>query len=214
MNALAFAGLTNVFLGNYTAARSAADEAIRLADEKGSLFYKAHGTTLRGLLLLFTNDVQSGVENLDSALALSRSTGTTALSATILLYLTQAHAKLSLLNDARRFIGEAKAIAQSSGERWCDAELHRIAGEIELKMLEPNTAEAEEYFERALSIARAQKARSWELRAAMSMAQLRRDQGKRAQAHDLLAPVYDWFTEGFDTRDLQEAKALLDSLSA
>jgi predicted ATPase len=78
----------------------------------------------------------------------------------------------------------------------------------------PDAAKAEAYFERALTVARQQQAKSWELRAAMSMARLWRDQGKRGEAHDLLAPVYGWFTEGFDTLDLQEAKKLLDELSS
>jgi predicted ATPase len=83
---------------------------------------------------------------------------------------------------------------------------------IALLSLEPYAAKAEGYFERALTVARQQQARSWELRAAMSMARLWRDQGKLQQARELLAPVYGWFTEGFDTRDLKEAKALLDAL--
>ena len=87
-------------------------------------------------------------------------------------------------------------------------------GEIALLSVEPDAANAEAYFERALAIARHQQAKSWELRAAMSMARLWRDQGKRQQARDLLAPVFGWFTEGFDTRDLKEAKALLDELNA
>ena len=93
-----------------------------------------------------------------------------------------------------------------------EADIHRVAGEIALKSPEPDTAKAEAYFERALAVARAQQAKSWELRAAMSMARLWRDQDKQQQARDLLAPVYGWFTEGFDTLDLKEAKALLDEL--
>ena len=100
----------------------------------------------------------------------------------------------------------------TNGERWFEAEANRIAGEITLMSPEPETAKAEAYFERALSVARRQQAKSWELRAAMSMARLWRDQGKRDEARDLLAPVYGWFTEGFDTLDLKEAKALLDEL--
>jgi predicted ATPase len=103
---------------------------------------------------------------------------------------------------------------EATKERWCEAEVNRIAGEIALKSPEPSVAKAEVYFERALSVARAQQAKSWELRAAMSMARLRRNQGKRDKARDLLAPVYGWFTEGFDTLDLKEAKALLDELAA
>ena len=97
-------------------------------------------------------------------------------------------------------------------ERWCEAEVHRVAGEIALKSSEHDVAKAEAYFERALSIARQQQAKSWELRVAMSMARLWRDQGEVQQARELLAPIYGWFTEGFDTRDLKEAKVLLDEL--
>jgi len=89
-----------------------------------------------------------------------------------------------------------------------------VAGEIALTSPEPDATKAEAYFERALAVARAQQAKSWELRAAMSMARLWRDQAKRQQAHDLLTPVYGWFTEGFDTLDLKEAKVLLEQLSA
>ena len=103
---------------------------------------------------------------------------------------------------------------ETTKERWFEAEVNRIAGEIALKSPEPDAAKAQAYFERALAVARQQQAKSWELRAAMSMARLWRDQGKRDEARDLLAPVYGWFTEGFDTLDLKEAKALLDELAA
>jgi predicted ATPase len=92
--------------------------------------------------------------------------------------------------------------------------VHRLAGEIALKSLVPDPEKAEAHLERALAVAHQQQAKSWELRAAMSMARLWRDQGKRDEARELLAPVYGWFTEGFDTRDLKEAKALLEELAA
>jgi predicted ATPase len=103
---------------------------------------------------------------------------------------------------------------ETTKERWSEAEVHRIAGEIALKSPKADAAKAEVSFERALAVAQRQQAKSWELRAAMSMARLWRDQGKRKEAHDLLAPVYGWFTEGFDTLDLKEAKALLDELAS
>ena len=105
-------------------------------------------------------------------------------------------------------------VIETTKETWFEAEVHRMAGEIALMSPEPDAAKAEAYFERALAVARQQEAKSWELRASMSMARLWRDQGKRDEARDLLAPVYGWFTEGFDTLDLKEAKALLDELSA
>ena len=103
---------------------------------------------------------------------------------------------------------------ETTKESWFQAEVHRVAGEVALKSPERDAAKAEAYFDRALAVARKQQAKSWELRAAMSMARLWRDQGKRDEARDLLAPVYGWFTEGFDTRDLKEAKALLEELGA
>ena len=98
--------------------------------------------------------------------------------------------------------------------RWWEAEANRTAGDIALMSPKPDAAKAEAFFERALAVARQQQAKSWELRGAMSMARLWRDQGKPQQARELLAPVYGWFTEGFDTLDLKEAKALLDELAA
>ena len=103
---------------------------------------------------------------------------------------------------------------ETKKEKWCEAEVHRVAGEIALKSLVPAATKAEAYFERALAVARAQQAKSWELRAATSLARLWRNQGKPQQARELLAPIYSWFTEGFETRDLKEAKALLDELAA
>ena len=101
---------------------------------------------------------------------------------------------------------------QTTKEGWYQAEINRVASEIALLSPEPDAAKAEAYFEHALAVARRQQAKSWELRTAMSMARLRRDQGKMRQARELLAPVYGWFTEGFDTRDLKEAKELLEEL--
>jgi predicted ATPase len=102
---------------------------------------------------------------------------------------------------------------ETTKETSFEAEVNRIAGEIALKSPERDGAKAQAYFDRALTVACQQQAKSWELRAAMSMARLWRDQGKRAEARELLAPVYGWFTEGFDTHDPKEAKALLDELA-
>jgi predicted ATPase len=115
---------------------------------------------------------------------------------------------------AYRCIKEAAQAVKTTKERWCEADIYRMAGEIALISPERDAVKAEEYFERARTVARQQQAKSWELRTAMSLARLWRDQGKGQQARELLAPVYGWFTEGFDTRDLKEAKALLDELAA
>jgi predicted ATPase len=143
-----------------------------------------------------------------------RSTGSTVWAPLCLANLATAYSQLGQFDDAWRCIGEATTAVETTKEGWFEAEVHRVAGEIALKSPEPDAAKAEAYFERALTVARAQQAKSWELRTAMSLARLLRDQGKVRQARKLLAPVYGWFTEGFDTRDLKEAKVLLEELAA
>ena len=130
---------------------------------------------------------------------------------------------LALLGDCCRQVGavdeglsvleEAQTVAGCTGEHWWDAELHRLKGEMLLSQSRYNRSEAKTCFDQALSVAHKQNAKSLELRAAMSLARLWRDQGKVQQARELLAPVYGWFTEGFDTRDLKDAKALLEELA-
>ena len=105
---------------------------------------------------------------------------------------------------------DALQISGGTGERWLEAELHRYKGELLLR--QGHAEAAEELYRKAVGIAREQEAKLWELRAAVSLARLRRDQGRHAEARGLLAPVYGWFTEGFGTQDLKEAKALLDEL--
>jgi predicted ATPase len=129
-------------------------------------------------------------------------------------HLSRAYAELGQFDEASRCIGEAMAAVETTKERWYEAEIHRVTGEIAIKLPQLGLSQAEAYFERALTVARAQQAKSWELRAAMSMARLWLDQDMRKKARALLAPIYGWFTEGFDTRDLKEAKALLHKLGA
>ena len=131
----------------------------------------------------------------------------------LLANLARAYARAGQFDNALEAISEAQNTLQATGERWAEAELNRIAGEVALMLPEADATKAEIYFERALGVACKQQAKSWELRAAMCMARLWRDQGKREEARELLAPVYGWFTEGFGTRDLKEAKKLLDELS-
>jgi class 3 adenylate cyclase/tetratricopeptide (TPR) repeat protein len=207
--ALSRAGRTNIWYGNYVTAHSQVDELIALADERG----KAFGTAIRGWLFAVTGKGSDAVRAITSGITSLRSTGATLYEPAHLQYLAMAYAELGQLNDAWRCIDDTIEAIERSKERWCEAEAYRIAGEIALNSLARDPAKAEAYFDRALAVARHQQAKSWELRAAMSMARLWRDQGKQDEARELLAPVYGWFTEGFDTRDLKEAKALLDELS-
>jgi len=168
----------------------------------------------RGCLFALTGKASDAVHRITSGITALRSTGATLWLPWHLSNLGWAYAKLGQFDDAWRCIGEAMAAMETTKERWCEADIHRTAGEIALMSPEPDAAKAEAYFDRALAVARAQQAKSWELRAATSMARLWRDQGKRDEARNLLAPVYGWFTEGFETLDLKEAKALLDELRA
>ena len=212
--ALQTAGFLHILWRNYTAANALVDELIALADERGAPVWKALGTALRGCLFVLTGRASDAVRAITSGITLLRSTGATLYEPRHLWFLAMAYAELGQLDDARRCIDEAIDKVEGSKEKWCEAEVHRIAGEIALKSLAPDPEKAEAYFDRALAVARQQQAKSWELRAAMSLARLWRDQRKPQQARELLAPVYNWFTEGFDLLDLKEAKALLDELNA
>ena len=213
MTALTFTSFSLIFCGNYAAASAQSDELISLADEKGALAWKALGMMNRGSLLALTGKASNAVELITSGITAYRSTGSTNWIPLRLSYLATGHAEIGRFDEAWHCIGEAMTAIETTKERWSEAEVHRVAGELALMSPEPDAAKAQAYFERALVVARKQQAKSWELRAAMSMARLWRDQGKRDEARDLLAPVYGWFTEGFDTRDLKEARALLDELA-
>jgi predicted ATPase len=200
--------------GNYSAAKAQLDELAVLAEEKGASFRKALGTLNYGCLLVLTGKASEAIPVLIAGLAAYGSTGATIWKPQMLSHLAQAYADLGQFDDAWRCIGEAMTAVETTKEKWIEAELHRIAGEIALKSKTPSAAKAEACFERALAIARQQQSKSWELRAAMSLARVWSGQGKVKQARELLAPVYGWFTEGFDTRDLKEAKTLLEELAS
>ena len=214
MHALAYASFIHIQCGNYLTANALIDELVALADEKGALFWKAIGMTHQGWLFARTGKTSDAVHMITSGLKVWRSTKATVWVPLYLSYLARTYADIGSFDVARRCIGEATTAVETAKEKLWEAEIHRTAGEIALLSPVPDAAKAETYFERALAVARAQQAKSWELRAAMSMARLWGDQGKRDSARGVLAPVYGWFTEGFDTLDLKEAKALLDALAS
>ena len=211
--ALWHAAVTQTECKNYAKASALLDEAIALADEKGAVFWKALATVSRGCVSAFIGDASKAIQVTTTGIIAYRSTGATVFLPNFFSCLAWAYAELGQFDDAWRCVNEATTAIQITKEGWYEAEVHRTAGEIALKSPQPDATKAETYFERALAVARKQQAKSLELRAAMSMARLWRDQGKRDEARDLLAPVYGWFTEGFDTLDLKEAKVLLDELS-
>lgn len=212
MFALANTNYTHILCGDYVAAHAPVEQLVALADETGASQRKAEGAFQRGCVLALNGRAAEAVQTIVSAITAIRSTGATCWTPLRMSCLANAHVKLGQTDDAWRCIGEAMAASKTSKETWCDADLHRVAGEIVLLSGEPDTAKAEAYFERALAIARKQQAKSFELRAATSLARLWSVHGKGDEARDLLASVYGWFTEGFDTPDLKEAKALLDEL--
>jgi class 3 adenylate cyclase/tetratricopeptide (TPR) repeat protein len=212
-HALNFTQFPYLWSGDYVSAAALADELVAFADEKGALFWKAHGMMNQGGVLASSGRASDAIETLTAGVNAWRATGATLWMPMQFSYLAIANAELGRFDDAWRYIGEATAAAETTREVWYEAEVHRTGGEIALMAPKSDAAKAEVYFERALKIARQQQAKSWELRAAMSMARLWRDQGKRQQARNLLVPVYGWFTEGFDTLDLKQARALLDELT-
>jgi class 3 adenylate cyclase/predicted ATPase len=213
MYALVIGSHTHLLCRNYATAIALDDEVVALADEKGAALWKALGMSMRGSVFALMGKASDAVSVITSGLTAYRSTGATMWMPTFLSCLASAHAELGQFDEAWRCATEARAAVEASQERLWEAEVHRIAGVIALMSPERDATKAEACFERALTVARNQQAKSWELRAAMSMARLWRGQGKRQQAQDLLAPVYGWFTEGFDTLDLKEAKALLEELT-
>jgi class 3 adenylate cyclase/predicted ATPase len=207
------ASFTHTFCGNYATATALVNEVTAWAQEKGSLFTKAVGTLLQAEILALNGKATAALQSNIDGLNAFRPTGQTIFIPIYLSWLARTYAKVGNFDDAWRCIREAVTAIETRKETWCKAEVNRIAGEIALMSPEPDTAKAEAYFERALAVAREQQAKSWELRAATSLARLWHDQGKVQQARELLATVYGWFTEGFDTRDLKEAKGLLDELA-
>jgi class 3 adenylate cyclase/predicted ATPase len=215
MFALYMTAFFHVLCGNYAVATARARELFALAKEKDALMWKASGMMHEGCALAAAaTKAAAAIEMLTSGIVGYRSTGATLSITAFLSHLARAYGDNCQFDDAWRCIGEAVTVIENAKERWYEAEVHRTAGEIALLSPERDVANAEAYFERALAVARQQQAKSWELRAVMSMARLWRDQGKRDEARELLAPVYNWFTEGFNTLDLKEAKALLNELVA
>jgi tetratricopeptide (TPR) repeat protein len=212
MFAVHHVSLTHLQVGNYAAAQADADQLLGLSDDKDASFWRSLAIAMRGCLLTLNGHNFHGIQTITQGIAALRSTGATAFLPLYLPFLATAYKRLNQFDEAWHVIDEAMTMVKTSKESWCEAEVNRVTGEIALAWAKPDKAQA--YFDRALAVARQQQAKSWELRAAMSLARLWRGQGKVHQARELLAPIYGWFTEGFDTLDLKQAKALLDELRA
>jgi predicted ATPase len=187
------------------------DDLVAVATEQAFPQWRAFGTIYRGWVKAKNGDVVDGTSLLRSGVVAYRANGSEALLPHHTALLARACDTAGEIEEASTALDDALQIAGRTGECWLDAELYRHKGQLLLR--QGRSAAAEELYRKALGIAKEQEAKLWELRAAASLARLRRDQGRRAEARELLAPVYGWFTEGFDTQDLKEAKALLDELA-
>jgi predicted ATPase len=201
-----------------------AEAALTLATEQGFPYWMAAGAILRGWALAAQGQAEEGISHMRQGLTVYGATGAKYCRPFWLTMLAEAYGQVGRAEEGLRALDEALAHVDRTGERFWEADLYRLQGELLLiRGTEqgsarnaapelPIMAEAETHFVRALDIARRQQARSWELRAATSLSRLWQHQGKRQAAYDLLTPVYSWFTEGFDTADLQEARTLLEEL--
>jgi predicted ATPase len=197
-------------VGDNAALDHRADQLIAVTTEQGFPLWRAHGIIYRGWVTAQNGDVAEGLLLLRSGSAAYRATGAEVWMPHHISVLADACDMAGQIEESRDLLDEALQIVERTSECWFAAELNRRKGQ--LMQRKEHSEGAKELYCKALSIARDQEAKLWELRAAVSLARLQREQGRRAEACDLLAPVYGWFTEGFDTPDLKEAKALLDEL--
>jgi predicted ATPase len=194
------------------AGQAQAEELIALTTEQGLPLWLAAGVVIRGWALAAGGRAEDGIAVIRRGLADYRATGAELFSPYFLALLADAYGRADQAAIGLNVLADALDGVERTGVRWIEAELHRLRGELRLAMPEPDQSEAEVCFRRALAVASEQQAKLWELRAATSLARLWRDQRRRDEAHDLLAPIYGWFTEGFDTVHLKEAKGLLNKL--
>jgi predicted ATPase len=223
-SALAFAAWLHHLRREGHLTQERAEAAIALGVEQGLAVFPVMGTIFRGWALAQRSaepatrhrQREEGIAQMRQGLTAWRATGAAVFQPYGLALLAEAYAKVGQLDEGLTLLAEALAMINDKGERRWEAELYRLKGELLLHAecgAQNATLTAEACFQQALDVARQQQAKSWELRAVMSLSRLWQRQGKRDAARQLLAPIYGWFTEGFDTADLQEAKALLEELS-
>jgi predicted ATPase len=198
-------------VGDNAILRQWVNQLVAVTSERGFAHWGAQGTIYRGWAEIKDGDVTGGMSLLYGGSTAYRATGAQGNMPYQIALMAGASEISGQIEEALSLLEDALQIVESTGERWFAAELNRHKGQL---LLRQGLADAaEESYREALSIAREQEAKLWELRAAVSLARLRRDQGRRAEARDLLAPIYGWFTEGFDTADLKDAMALLAELT-
>jgi predicted ATPase len=211
--ALTSAAVVHQLRGEPEATLKHAEAAAAIAAERGFALYVAWTGVLRNWALGEREASPEAIAVMRQGLDASRATGADLVAPYWLALLASVHGRLDRAEEGLVATAEALTEVARTGERFWEAELHRLKGQLLLASDAANEPKAEACFHRAIEIARSQKAKSWELRAATSLARLWRDQGKPEHAHELLALIYGWFTEGFDTADLKDAKELLDELA-
>jgi predicted ATPase len=213
-HALYFVGMAAVFARDVATVHACSNDCVALASEHGFPQWAAFGRVLQGWADAQRGEATTGIARIRDGLAAAEATGNRLGAPLYLILLAESLAFAGEIEEALATLDDALAKAAVSGARGWDGEIHRLRGELTGRLLYPDPAKAEESFHIALAIAREQGTRGCELRAATSLARLWREQGRPGEARDLLAPVYALFTEGFDTADLKDAKALLDELAA
>jgi predicted ATPase len=211
--ALLYCAMVQAFCRCDQGAHEQAEALIILCREQGFAYRLMQGRLLRNWVRAEHGKGKEAIEQICRDVLAISVTGAEVYRPYYLSLLAQAYAYVEQIEDGLNTLDEALTLVEKHDERWCEAELHRLQGQLLLQQSPDNATEAETYFHQAIAIAQNQSAKSWELRAATSLAQLWHSQGKRQEAYDLLAPVYSWFTEGFDTADLKDAKALLNELA-
>jgi predicted ATPase len=208
-----FAAFISQFRRDVSAAHEQTEAAVTLFTAQGVLQWAAFGTSLRGWALAIQGQGEEAMAQVCRGIAGCRATGAELFIPYFYTLLADVCDHLDHTEDGLQALAEAHTLMEQHEERWWEAEVHRLRGVLLLRQPGTPQAEAEAWLQRALDVARRQEAKSLELRAAMSLSRLWQQQGKQAEAYGLLAPIYGWFTEGFDTADLQEAKALLVELA-
>jgi predicted ATPase len=213
VRALTYAATHHARRGEWALTRERAEAAIALATERGVDSYIGHASFWRGLALVVQGQGEAGIAAMRPSVAAWRAAGNGVVEAEIVGLLAEAHGWTGDVEEGLRLIAEALALVDQDKGSYYAADVYRVKGELLLSQAVPDPQQAEACFHRAIDIARRQQAKSRELRTAMSLSRLWQQQGKHEAARQMLAEIYGWFTEGFDTADLQEAKALLAALA-
>jgi DNA-binding winged helix-turn-helix (wHTH) protein len=210
---MCFAGMLDQLCRDVQVAQARATAAMALCTEQGFALYLARGIILQGWAMAEQGQGAAGLAQMHQGLVAYQATGAAVFRPYYLAFLAEAYGTRRQAGEGLALLGEALAVVHQTGERFYEAEIYRLKGELLLAHSAENRGKAEGCFQQALLVARHQRAQSSQLRAAMSLSRLWQHQGKRAAAYGLLALAYGWFSEGFDTSDLQEARTLLEALS-